>query len=170
MTKGPIMKKLTFGLLVGFFAGIYSIFALLWGDKEARSLMADLVSRFVFRLIYGEEIPVRRRTTYANPVPRYSYQRNVPKRIPHQRPAGSVGNDYIFTTREEAEQVLDEMKKLLISYCIVTLGDLNDLIGFPRSHADNKKGWRNLTNAQIQQVRLGYCLLLPDFEEITTPV
>ena len=53
------------------------------------------------------------------------------------------------------------MCELLDIYKTVTVADLKDLVGVTPIYTDNKYGWTNLRNADVQRVRDGYLLKLP---------
>ena len=85
----------------------------------------------------------------------------------YDRPARSRGrygydyDDIILDTRKEAEEVLDRMDDLIDNYGVVSVADLYDLVGISGNYTDNKYGWTNLRNADVQRVRDGYLLKLP---------
>ena len=68
---------------------------------------------------------------------------------------------FVFDTRKEAEEVLDRMDDLIDTYGVVSVADLYDLVGISGNYTDNKYGWTNLRNADVQRVRDGYLLKLP---------
>ena len=44
---------------------------------------------------------------------------------------------------------------------MVSVADLNDIIGVTGSYTDNKYGWYDLSSAQITRDKSGYALKLP---------
>ena len=44
---------------------------------------------------------------------------------------------------------------------MVSVADLYDLVGISGNYTDNKYGWTNLRNSDVQRVRDGYLLKLP---------
>lgn len=81
-----------------------------------------------------------------------------------REPVTTVGYNYddiIIPTRGEAEEVLSGMNDILDRYQIVSVADLYDLVGLTGNYTDNKYGWTNLRDADVQRVRDGYMLKLP---------
>lgn len=135
---------------------------------ELRNMFVDASTKGIERMIYGETSPRRRsygpgpRITYATPVSR-SYRepsRAIGSRRAPEEPRRSR-DDLVLASREEADLVLEQMYVILDSYEVVTVGDLNELVGFPSTHVDNKWGWTELGNVRIQQVREGFLIDLP---------
>lgn len=75
-------------------------------------------------------------------------------------------NDIVVGTREEAELVVERLGDILETYDVVSLADLNELLGLQTSPIDNKWGWTFIKNVPIRQIRQGYLLELPPLEEI----
>ena len=70
--------------------------------------------------------------------------------------------DYIFESRADAEQVLDEMEELLDVYKQVTVADYLDMLDITSDQfTDNNFGWTDLSKAKVVRVRDGYRLELP---------
>lgn len=79
-------------------------------------------------------------------------------------PRSRIGYSYDnieYTTRGEAEEVLDRMCELIEMYGSVAVADLYDLSGISHQYTDNKYGWTNLSTAKPVRVRDGYILDLP---------
>lgn len=149
----------------------------------ARDTVTDMVKKGVDRLIYGETA-IRRRDY--GPGPRVTYNRAIDRgyvdrgyrdpmtspprgRMPSAREPQSQRynqDTFILTTREDAATVLERMNDVLDQVEVVTLADLNDLIGLPSNYIDNRWGWINLRDVQIRQVREGWLLDLPAAEPI----
>lgn len=75
-------------------------------------------------------------------------------------------DDYILKFRAEAENVLAAMGDIIDQYEIVSVADLNELIGVPATPVDNKWGWTNLSNVQIREIREGFVIDFPPVESI----
>lgn len=75
--------------------------------------------------------------------------------------AGYSYDDVIVETRGEAEEVLARMDEIMEEYEVVRVADLYDLVGVTGEHTDNKYGWTNIRNAQIERVRDGYRIKMP---------
>lgn len=113
------------------------------------------------------------RITYNSPVRRYGYtqdnldRRNLPSRSDlSRRSTSTLTTDIVLATKEEAMLVLERMTDICDQYQIVTVGDLNSLVGLPSTHVDEKWGWEDLRSAQIRDVREGYLLDLPQPQPI----
>jgi hypothetical protein len=142
-----------------------------------RNLMVDSVTKGAERLVYGESSYRRPRPMY-DPRPIVSYNNPLGMRrdprmpnIPDQGPRSirvnrRDANDIILTSREEAELVIERLIDIIDKYDVASLADLNDLLGLPTSHVDNKWGWTYLNNVEIRQIRNGYLIDLPSLEEI----
>lgn len=146
----------------------------------ARNMILDSVSKGTERLLYGEAAVRRRnfgagpRITYNTPVNR-NYggsplqnqgMRFAPEIRSDPRVATYQRSEFLLSTREEADLVLERMTDILDNYDIVSVADLHDLVGLQSSHVDNKWGWTTLTNVQIRQVREGYLIDFPPAEPI----
>lgn len=70
-------------------------------------------------------------------------------------------NEITLDSRREAEEVLSAMDDIRDQYGMVTVADLNDLLGVTGEYTDNKYGWTNLRNAEVIRERDGYALKLP---------
>ena len=113
-------------------------------------------------LLYGET-----RSKSKSRDTKVSYTKYYDRDRDYDRPARSRGrygydyDDIILDTRKEAEEVLDRMDDLIDTYGVVSVADLYDLVGISGNYTDNKYGWTNLRNADVQRVRDGYLLKLP---------
>lgn len=135
----------------------------------AKKAVSDIVSNGIDMLLYGET----RSRDKGSKGSRVSYNKYYEDRDRYSgrerdRDAGRRrvrnGYDYedvILESRGEAEEVLDRMDDLLDNYGIVSVGDLYDLVGIQGNFTDNKYGWTNLRNAEVQRVRDGYMIKLP---------
>lgn len=76
-------------------------------------------------------------------------------------------SDIIFQTRKDAEMLLSSMEDTIKQYGIVSIADVYDLTGqINPSFAANKFGWRSVSNGKVIRKRDGYCIDLPNAEEI----
>jgi len=144
----------------------------------AKNMLLDAWKGAGENLFYGESA-VRRRnyggptshTTYNRPVSRaYSDvapTRYAPQVTSHPRLSPRQTQDaLILTTREEAELVLERMNDVIERYDVVSIADLNELIGHESSHTDCKWGWYRLGNVRITQIREGFLIDFPATEPI----
>lgn len=127
----------------------------------AKKAISDIVTNGIDMILYGET-----RSKSKSRESRVSYTSYYKDRD-YDRPARSRGrygydyDDIILDTRKEAEEVLDRMDDLIDTYGMVSVADLYDLVGISGNYTDNKYGWTNLRNADVQRVRDGYLLKLP---------
>lgn len=137
----------------------------------AQNMIVDASSKGVERMMYGDSRPRPRhgpgpRVTYNSPIHRaYSDPRARPQ-LPARGSSRLRRDDFLLSSREEAELVLERMNDILDTYEVASVADLNDLVGMPTSHVDNKWGWIYLGDVQIRQTREGYLLDLPPAEPI----
>lgn len=138
---------------------------------SARNMIVDSATKGVERMMYGESNIRRRgygsgpRVTYNNPI----HRPNAPSRYaptPSPGPRSRQQDDFILSSREEAELVLERLNDIIDTYEVASVADLNELVGFPTSHVDNKWGWIYLGDVQVRQVREGYLIDLPPAEPI----
>ena len=128
----------------------------------AKKAISDIVTNGIDMILYGET-----RSKSKSRESRVSYTKYYDRDRDYERPTrtrGRYGYDYddiILDTRKEAEEVLDRMDDLIDNYGIVSVADLYDLVGVSGNYTDNKYGWTNLRNADVQRVRDGYLLKLP---------
>ncbi len=142
----------------------------------ARNMIVDGASKGVERMMYGDSAMRRRmgtgvgpRITYNNPINR-GYRAATTTMAPTVTTGSrsrATREEFILSSREEAELVLERMNDIIDTYEIVSVADFNDLVGFPTSHVDNKWGWTFLGDVQIRQVREGYLIDLPQAEPIS---
>jgi hypothetical protein len=150
----------------------------------AKNMIADSANKGVDRMLYGES-SVRRRTfgggsrvtfPYNDPIRRgysdYSTRYNprvpIPERDPRDpRYAGRPSReDFLLSSREEAELVVSTMNDVIDQWDAVSVADLNELLGVPKTYVDNKWGWQHLGNVDIRQTRDGYLIDFPPAEPI----
>jgi hypothetical protein len=148
-----------------------------------RNLVVDMVTKGAQSLVYGDSA-YRRRPPTVNYGARYQVGGPAAPSNPFTRVPELVGNqrfqpgtarvrqnrhemnDVILGDKQEADLVIERLIDILEKYDVVSLADLNDLLGLETSHIDNKWGWTYLANAQVRQIRQGYLLELPPLEEI----
>jgi hypothetical protein len=139
----------------------------------ARNTIVDASTKGIERMMYGESAIRRKsygigpRITYNSPINR-GYREGIPRTTPPPPPRAShhAREEFILSSREEAELVLERMTDIIDNYETVSVADLNDLVGFPTSHIDNKWGWQDLTDVQVRQIRDGYLIDLPQPEPL----
>lgn len=70
-------------------------------------------------------------------------------------------DDFIFETRQDANDVLDHLSTILIDYGIVTVADLYNMCGKNAPYTFNNYAWKDLSTAGVSLTRDGYLLNLP---------
>lgn len=143
----------------------------------AKNAVADAVTQGIEQRLFGEVRSASRRTGQrpgggmSSNGPRVHYDRmssNTPATRPAQ-PTMRRGGRYdigqiIIPTRGEATDILEMMYNIVNQYHEVTVADLMEMAGMTAQYTDRNYGWTNLRGAQIQRVRDGYLLDLPNPE------
>lgn len=133
----------------------------------AKSMFVDSVRQGAERIAYGES-RVRRgsqgtRYDYSSPINRGSREPRESRfrTVDRSRSIRRGREDVILESREDAEVVLERMNDIIDNYEVVTVADLNELLGEGSTHADVKWGWDYLQNVRVRQFQDGYLLDLP---------
>lgn len=58
-----------------------------------------------------------------------------------------------YDDRDEAEQILSELKEDIEKWHYVSVADACDLTGVPSNYGDTKIGWRNLDDASVRTIK-----------------
>lgn len=140
----------------------------------AKNMFYDAGSKGLERMMFGDTSPVRRTqhghgsrvTMYNSPINRGPREIG-PSRRPIEPRTRRAQADFILSSRDEAELVLERMNDIIDNYDVASVADLNDLLGMPTTYTDNKFGWVYLGDTQIRQIREGYLLDLPPAEPIS---
>lgn len=128
-----------------------------------KKAISDIVTNGIDMILYGESGRTRRNS----PASRVSYSQYYDRnrrdrdREPVAQRANYSYNDVLLETRGDAEDVLMRMDELVATYGMVSVADLNDLVGITGQYTDNNYGWTNIKSAYVQRVRDGYLLKLP---------
>lgn len=153
---GIIKTSLVF--IGGMFTGGYCITnAALKSETFVASLKETIANKTV-ETIFGPETKRGKReakVSYASFYNNQSPRRSSPyflERI----------EDVTFGTRQDAEDALTTMKKVLKDYGIVSLADARDIAGVSSmSYISTKYGWTSLDKAEIMPFGDGYFIKLP---------
>jgi len=65
-------------------------------------------------------------------------------------------------SREDAEEVLQQMYDILDQYNVVTVSEFLELVGLPDEYTDRNYGWTSSREFQVRRVRDGYVIDLPE--------
>jgi len=148
----------------------------------ARNMLNDMWRISGERMIYGDSYrryppEPRGRTQYDMygrsplrsgypPEPRTEYYGRTglvpdqPRRPPYRTNRKDT-DDIILNSRQDAENIVEELFTALEHYGVVSLGELKARLGLPSSPIDEKWGWTYLHDIQIRQVPQGYLIELP---------
>lgn len=146
-----------------------------------KNTIVDMGTQGIRRLVMGENVdrmsrfrgqgprstyyqynsPVNRDRGYADPI-----SRSAPPVTTTARSPRNVREDFICTSREDAEKVLEQMGDILDQYGVVTVQDLNNTVGWPSEYTDNNWGWDFLGDVVIRQVPQGFLIDLPPAQHV----
>lgn len=130
-----------------------------------KKAISDIVTNGIDMILYGES----GRTRKTSPASRISYnqyydrdRRDIRRDREVVRPRSNYTyNDILLESRGEAEEVLSRMDELVATYGMVSVADLNELVGITGQYTDNNYGWKDIRSAYVQRVRDGYLLKMP---------
>ena len=116
------------------------------------------------RMLFGE--PARSSNDPNRVVAKVGYKQyySNPDQPAPQRPRVSSSFTYdviIFEDRDDAEDVLLEMKKLIEKFDTVSVADMYDMAGLSCDFTLNKFGWTDLRGVVTKPVSDGYIIDLP---------
>lgn len=69
--------------------------------------------------------------------------------------------EIVLMTRSEGEEVIKNLRDLISRRGFASVGDLCQLVGVTSCYADEKRGWFDLQDADVQATGDGYSLRLP---------
>ena len=128
----------------------------------AKKTLSEIVSNGIDMLLYGEtKSKSKSRGSKVSYSKYYDDREDDYRRSSRRRAVGYDYEDVILESRREAEEVLNRMEDLIDSYGVVSVADLYDLVGISGKYTDNKYGWTNLRDADIERTRDGYLLVFP---------
>lgn len=139
-----------------------------------RNLVVDATSKGIEKIVYGDSAyPTRPRTpsyhprvTYNTPINRGPIRPNLPDQPNRMTRARSDDTELIFGSRSDAELVLDKLNDIIDQFVVASVADLNEIVGIPTTHIDNKWGWDTVRFAEIRQTRDGFVLNLPQAQAL----
>lgn len=129
----------------------------------AKDTLSEMVSGGIEMLLFGTSHRNSHRTNSSVSRVSYSnyYNRNDNNYVKPKRDYHYNFDNLIFERKSEADEVLDYMIALIEEYDVVTVSDLNEIIGRMSNYTDVKWGWTALGRAEVRRVRDGYILELP---------
>lgn len=170
VVSGPVKKANTTGRkLQGIFApgdgkeiGRYILDDVL--IPSIKRAVDDIISNGIHMLLYGDGGSPKSSNTRAGSIQYSSLYDNVRSSY-SSRSASSASSaryeDVVLPSKRDAEEVLSRLDELMDVYGVVSVADLNELVGISGSYTDNNYGWTSLKSADILRVRDGYLLKLP---------
>lgn len=126
----------------------------------------SVISKFTYNA------PVQHNMPYPNSIPVQSMLAGSPgvmqqpQAIGPRRYGRPDGENFILSTREEADLVLETLVDYIETYDVATLQDLHEMLGVKTDQLANMWGWTNLKGATITQRREGWVVNLPQAEPI----
>ena len=134
-----------------------------------KSLIADTITNGISMFLYGDDRPSSSRVTRDRGKSYVSYnsyydddrRRNNRRSLDRRHRASHSYEDVIFSSRSDAEKVLDRLIDIIEEYDQVSVADFYDFVGVDSSYTDRNWGWDNLRDACVSRVRDGYIIELP---------
>lgn len=126
--------------------------------------IVDIVNRSVNMIFFGgaanrnnknSNIPYVSYNTISGRDDRFAASANAPTRMSYRT------DDFVFTTRTEAEDVMAQLDAILETYKMVRVLDFYDTIGKTCDQTAARYGWMSMTGARIEPVRGGYVIRMP---------
>ena len=112
-------------------------------------------------LMYGESSN-RHSSNYSNYVPYRSYSDDRPRTRKSDMSSSRFDyDDVIFSSRGDAEYVMQKMQEIVDNYGLVTVADMYDLANITAPYTAANYGWHSIRTAEVRRVSGGYILKLP---------
>lgn len=145
-----------------------------------RDMIAEAATQAVERVIFGETRSTSRRSSNRTYVSgqqtNYSRYSSTPQSNQSSRSREDSSfrrrssrdmEEFVVTSRMEAEAVLERLDLLIEKFSIASIGDLRDMLGMSPQFTDEKWGWSNLAGSRVHRVTGNeYVLVLPSPEPI----
>jgi hypothetical protein len=181
VAKKPLGRKIKDLFIEADFRSVVRYVAMDVLIPAARNMIYEGASKGVERMMFGENSQRLRsygyggapRITYNTPVNRmYPDARDVISRsappVNHDPRTGrQLPTDFILSSKEEAEMVLERMNDIIDQYQVASAADLKELMGIPHTPIDRKWGWVYLGNTTVIQTSGGFLIDLPPAEPIS---
>lgn len=130
-----------------------------------KKAVSDIVTTGIDMILYGESNRSKKNSTASKVSYRNFYERDKDRVYAGSATDRRNGFDYddiLFTTRGDAEAVLDAMNDIISQFGTVSVSDFYDLARVPNDNFTmNRYGWTNIGGATAVRVRDGYILKLP---------
>lgn len=178
--KKPLSKRMKETFFGGEAQGVMQYLAADVLLPAFRNLLVDTITRGTERMVFGEDSRSYSRgpRSYAGHTQYNTTRRRerspfdpredvrLPRQAPRPLPARQQDMEIILHSREDAERVVEGMVEILDMYDAVSVADLNEMVGLPSAHVDNKWGWQDLRGIGVRQIREGYLVELPPVESL----
>lgn len=131
-----------------------------------KKAISDIVTNGIDMILYGET-GRSKKTSNASKISYRSYYENPSDSDRRRNGIVAAKNafdydDILFTTRGDAEIVLDAMNDIISQYGVVSVGDLYDLANVQtNNYTVNRYGWTDIFGCRPVRVPDGYILKLP---------
>lgn len=128
-----------------------------------KKAISDIVTNGIDIILYGE---TRGRTSrgVTDRVSYRTYYDDTRRTQPVQRvekPSVYSYDDLIFSSRQDAQNVLNQMYDVLDRYGFVRVADMMELAGVSFQYTDNYYGWNSMNTAEIIRTRDGWVIKMP---------
>lgn len=151
MKKLVVVGTFVTGVTVGFTAcGVFVVNRVLKSDRHREGLV-KVASDKMDKWLHGE----RKNEKYRSPKYNVEY---VSYRNYHDN---KYDREFIFETREKADEVLNNIIELIDTYDSASVEDVCDLCGLTPNHIDSQLGWVTTEGMKVIKTRNGYELYLP---------
>lgn len=135
----------------------------------AKDLVSNAIASGTDMALYGDtkSAPSRSYSAYRSSSGVFTGATS-PVRAPRSAPTPRA-DDYqtlIYTSRQEALEVLEQMRRRITRYGRATVGDLMQLAGVTSNYVDERLYWENLDQVAVRSSLRGYRLLLPEPESV----
>lgn len=129
-----------------------------------KKAMYDTIVNGTETVLYGDSgVNAPNRSTASKISYRQFYDNHTTKHTeqPTRMHSAIDFEDIIFSSRGEAESVLECMDDLVSVYGMLSIADMYDLAGITAPHTANNYGWKDISSARIVRIRDGYVIKLP---------
>lgn len=127
-----------------------------------KKAIVDIVTDAVNMIFLGGT--GRSKTTSSSNYISYNRLSEPRDRYHSSEPRVSSRFDYeniVFTTRVDAEAIIEQMNDIISSYGFVTVADLYDMADLSHPYTSNDYGWTSIVSAAVIHVRDGWVIKLP---------
>lgn len=145
-----------------------------WIIPGLKRLASDTIANGIDILLFGEARHTTKGYGYQSYSPYGSYTPYYKQATPGYNYGGYAGPpkparsgnvfDYQsveFSSRSDAERVLDQLFELISEYGIASVGDFYQSAGLVPNYNDNKWGWTDIRDARVISVGASYSIKLP---------